>query len=94
MLISGVKDSKLLTPAAWETRVSKYASVASSAHDISQTWALASKLLTECGFRTQKITSALQGFLVETNRQRKDVLPTLPPCFDWVDVELIFAAVL
>ena len=94
MLISRLKRSKLLTPAAWETRVPKYASVASSSHNISQTRTLASKLLTERGFRTQKITSALQRFFVETNRQRKDVLPALSSGFDWVDVELIFAAVL
>lgn len=74
--------------------MSKYASVASSSDNISQTWTLASKLLTERGFRTQKIASALQGSLVEPNRQRKDVLPALSSGFDWVDVELIFAAVL
>lgn len=84
---------KILTPAAWKSRVTKFTSVALSADHICATQALPAELIAGSGSRAQDIAPALQRFSIETNRQRKYILSTLS-CASRIDIEMVLATVL
>lgn len=84
---------KLLTPAAWKSRVTKLASVTLPADHICPTQTLPTELITGCGSRAQDIAIALQRFFIETNRQRKHVLSALPSA-SRINIEMVLATVL
>ena len=83
---------KLLTPAAWKSRVTKLASVAFSADHICPTQTLPTKLITGSGSRAQDIAAALQRFPIETNRQWKHVFSALPSA-SRIDIEMVLTTV-
>ena len=83
---------KLLTPAAWKSRVTKLASVAFSADHICPTQTLPTELITGSGSRAQDIAAALQRFPIETNRQWKHVFSALPSA-SRIDIEMVLTTV-